>query len=243
MLSPDIYLPEFSELADRYSRNGNPLFIPESSATAAGAANAFYAIGQRNGIGYSPMGIDQPTRLTGFRPGTGVAVAAPADVASLPFPKAYKVLAQLSPLILETQAKGTIGAAWLNKSMQTKDLELGGYTVNVDLRRNRRAPGVIPEVGYAIVMAVRQDEFYVAGADVQVTFLPKTPGPPIAGLAKVEAGRFENGHWVVTRLLAGDDCVLEYDQAKAAAANQSGSGLRFMDDVPNIQRVKLYRYR
>jgi hypothetical protein len=48
---------------------------------------------------------------------------------------------------------------------------------------------------------------------------------------------------VVTRLLAGDDCVLEYDQAKAAAANQSGSGLRFMDDVPNIQRVKLYRYR
>jgi hypothetical protein len=92
-------------------------------------------------------------------------------------------------------------------------------------------------------MAVRQDEFYVAGADVQVTFLPKTPGPPIAGLAKVEAGRFENGHWVVTRLLAGDDCVLEYDQAKAAAANQSGSGLRFMDDVPNIQRVKLYRYR
>jgi hypothetical protein len=243
ILAPDVYLPNFNELADRYSRKGSPLFIPESAATAGGAANAFYAIGQHNGIGYSPMGIDQPTRLTGFRPGTGVAVAAPADVASLPFPKAYKVLAQLSPLILETQAKGTIGAAWLNKSMQTKDLELGGYTVNVDLRRNRRAPGVIPEVGYAIVMAVRQDEFYVAGADVQVTFLPKTPGPPIAGLAKVEAGRFENGHWVVTRLLAGDDCVLEYDQAKAAAANQSGSGLRFMDDVPNIQRVKLYRYR
>ena len=243
MLSPDIYLPEFSELADRYSRGGNPLFIPESSATAAGAANAFYAIGQRNGIGYSPMGVDQPTRLTGFRPGTGVVVAAPTDVASLPFPKAYRVLAQLGPLILESQAKGTIGAAWLNKGLQSKDIELGGYKVNVDLRRNRRAPDVIPEVGYAIVMAVGQDEFYVAGADVQVTFLPRTPGPPIAGLARVEAGRFESGRWLVTRLLAGDDCVLEYDQAKAAAANQSGSGLRFMDDVPNIQRVKLYRYR
>ena len=47
MLSPDIYLPNFNELADRYSRNGNPLFIPESSATVGGAANAFYAIGQR----------------------------------------------------------------------------------------------------------------------------------------------------------------------------------------------------
>ena len=243
MLSPDVYLPNFNELADRYSRSGNPLFIPESSATVGGAANAFYAIGQHNGIGYSPMGIDQPQRLLGFRPGTGVAVAAPTDLASLPFARAYKVLAQLSPLILEAQAKGTIRAAWLNKSLQTRDIELGGYTVNVNLRRNRRAPGVIPEVGYAMVIAAGQDEFWAAGNDVQITFLPKTPGPPIAGLAKVEAGRFEDGKWVVTRLLAGDDCVLEYDQAKAAAADQSGSGLRFMDDGPGIQHVKLYRYR
>ena len=243
MLSPDVYLPEFAEIAARYARSGNPLFIPESSSTPAGAANAFFAIGQLNAMGYSPMGIDQPTRLVGFRPGTGVAPAMPADVESQPFPRAYRVLAQLSPLILEHQAKGTIGAAWLNKSLQMRDIELGGYTVNVNLRRNRRAPGIIPEVGYAIVFASGPDEFYVAGTDVQVTFLPKTPGPPIAGLAKVEAGRFENGRWVVTRLLAGDDCVLEYEQAKAAAANQSGSGLRFGEDGPSIQRVKLYRYR
>jgi hypothetical protein len=243
MLSPDIYLPNFSELADRYSRIGGPLFIPESSATVGGAANAFYAIGQRNGIGYSPMGIDQPQRMLGFRPGTGVNVATPTDLASLPFARAYKVLGQLAPLILEGQQKGTIGAAWLNKGMQTKDLTLGGYTVNVNLRLNRRAPTVIPDVGYAIVIAGGQDEFWVSGYDVQVTFLPKTPGPPIAGLAKVEEGRFENGAWVVTRLLAGDDCVLEYEQAKAAAANQSGSGLRFADDGPGIQHVKLYRYR
>jgi Domain of unknown function (DUF5597)/Beta-galactosidase len=243
MLSPDIYLPNFAELAARYSRNKNPLFVPESSGAAAGAANAFFAIGQQMGVGYSVMGIDQPTRLVGFRPGTGVTPAMPAEVESLPLPKAYRVLAQLSPTILEHQATGTIAAAWLNKSLQSRDIELGGYTVNVNLRLNRRAPDLVPEVGYAIVIASGPDEFYVAGNDVQVTFLPKTPGPPIAGLARVEAGRFEEGRWVVTRLLAGDDCVLEYDQAKAAAAHQSGSGLRFPDDGPSIQRVKLYRYR
>jgi hypothetical protein len=244
MLSPDVYLPNFNELADRYSRIGGPLFIPESSATVGGAANLFYAIGQHNGIGYSPMGIDQPERLLGFRPASGMNVAAPTDLANLPFSRAYKVLGQLSPMILEAQEKGTIGAAWLNKSgPQMRDLDLGGYTVNVNLTRNRRAPNVIPEVGYAIVMATGPDEFWVSGTDVQVTFLPKTPGPPIAGLARVEEGRFENGAWVVTRLLAGDDCVLEYDQAKAAAANQSGSGLRFAAGGPGIQHVKLYRYR
>jgi len=101
----------------------------------------------------------------------------------------------------------------------------------------------VPDVGYAIVIAAGPDEFFVAGSDVQVTFLPTTSGPPIAGLARVEAGRFEDGRWVVTRLLAGDDCVLEYVQAKAAAANQSGSGLRFAGGGPTIQHVKLYRYR
>lgn len=243
LLCPDIYLPEFDKIATRYNRIGGPLFVPESSGTVGGAANAFYAIGQCNGLGYSPMGIDQPTRLVGFRPGAGVAPALPTEVENLPFSKAYRVLAQLSPLILEHQAKGTIRAAWLNKNQQTVDIELGGYLVNVDLRRNRRSPDIIPDVGYAIVIASGPDEFFVAGNDVQVTFLPKTSGPPIAGLAKVEAGRFEDGRWVVTRLLAGDDCVLEYVQAKAAAANQSGSGLRFMADGPTIQHAKLYRYR
>jgi len=243
MLSPDVYLPEFDKIATRYNRIGGPLFVPESAATPVGAANAFYAIGQLKGIGYSPMGIDQPTRLTGFRPGTGVTPPLPTDVENLPFPKTYRVLAQLTPLILENQAKGTIGAAWLNKGHQTVDIDLGGYTVNVDLTRNRRAPDIVPEVGYAILIASGPDEFFVAGSDVQVTFLPTTSGPPIAGLARVEAGRFEDGRWVVTRLLAGDDCVLEYVQAKAAAANQSGSGLRFAGGGPTIQHVKLYRYR
>ena len=243
MLSPDSYLPEFDKIATRYNRVGGPLFVPESAATVVGSANAFYAIGQLKGIGYSPMGIDQPTRLTGFRPGTGVTPPLPTDVENLPFPKTYRVLAQLTPLILEHQAKGAIGAAWLNKGTQTTDIELGGYKVNVDLARNRRAPDLVPDAGYAIVIASGPDEFFVAGSDVQVTFRPTTPGPPIAGLAKVEAGRFEEGRWVVTRLLAGDDCVLEYMQAKAAAANQSGSGLRFPGGGPTIQHVKLYRYR
>jgi hypothetical protein len=76
-----------------------------------------------------------------------------------------------------------------------------------------------------------------------VTFTPRTPGPEIAGLATVEAGRFENGRWRPTRQLSGDDILLDYDLAGAAARNQSGSGLRFNPDGPTVQRVRLYRYR
>jgi hypothetical protein len=242
MLSPDIYLPNFSELVTRYARNGNTIFIPESTSSEVGAANVFYAIGARNAVGYSAMGIDSITRMVAARPGAGSATALPADITTLPFPKAYHLIAEMTPLILDAQSKGTIGGAWLNRSNQMTDINVGGYTVNVELRQNRRQPDAMAEIGYAIVIAAGQDEFFVAGNGVQVTFLPTTPGLPIAGVTGVEAGRFENGQWVVTRRLGGDDCVLEYDQAKAAAAHQSGSGLSLMNG-PSIQHVRLYRYQ
>jgi hypothetical protein len=149
----------------------------------------------------------------------------------------------MTPVILDAQANGTIAAAWLNTQQQKQDITLGDYIVNVDLRRNRRNPGQVPALGYAIVICVGPDEYFVAGDDVQVTFTPNTPGPEIAGLARVEAGKFVKSRWVPGRILSGDDVLLDYDLAGAAAKNQSGSGLRFGGDGPTVQHVKLYRYR
>jgi hypothetical protein len=101
----------------------------------------------------------------------------------------------------------------------------------------------VPALGYAIVVSAGPDEYYVAGLDVQVTFSPDTPGPEIAGLARAETGKFVNGQWIPGRKMNGDDVLLDYDQAGAAANNQSGSGLMFGADGPTVQRVKLYRYQ
>ncbi|MCX6618752.1 MAG: DUF5597 domain-containing protein [Acidobacteria bacterium] len=226
ILAPDIYLPNFPELVARYSRAANPAFIPESRAGAAGAANAFYAFGQHGAMGYSPFGIEERE-----------------DPEKGPIPKAYAVLAQLAPQILEHQSKGSIAAVWLNKEQPAQKLQLGNYTLNIELRRTRRAPGLLPEVGSGIFIAAGPDEYIAAGTDVQITFSPNTPGPPIAGLATVEEGTYVNGRWVAGRVLNGDEVQLRYDLAAAAAENQSGSGLRFGADGPAIQRVRLYRYR
>jgi hypothetical protein len=100
----------------------------------------------------------------------------------------------------------------------------------------------VPALGYAIVISVGPDEYFVAGLDVQVTFSPNTPEPEIAGLADAETGKFVKGRWIPGRKMNGDDVLLDYDQAGATAKNQSGSGLIFGADGPTIQRVKLYRY-
>ena len=59
-LAPDIYFPNFSELAARYRRDDNVLFIPE--ANNAGKvevpANAFYAFGQLDALGFRPFSIE-----------------------------------------------------------------------------------------------------------------------------------------------------------------------------------------
>jgi hypothetical protein len=245
LLCPDIYLPDFTGIIARYGRSGNTLFIPESASGIRGAANAFYAIGQQRVIGYSAMGIDNFARLA-YGPGGPPPAGSqpPPDIEALPFSVAYKTLAQLAPSILEHQSQGTIAAAWLNREKPEQRIQLGDYILNVGLPRDRRAPDLVPDLtGYGIFMATGPDEYLLAGDNLQITFTPNTPGPPIAGIARQENGHFENGKWVVTRYLGGDDSVLRYDIATVANMGQSGSGVRLSAPDRGIQRVKLYRYR
>ena len=55
------------------------------------------------------------------------------------------------------------------------------------------------------MIALADDEYLVAGNGLIVTFAPATPGDPIAGIERIDEGRVENGRFVVTRRLNGDE--------------------------------------
>ena len=239
--APDVHLPNFSFWCSQFQRPNNPLFVPESSGDAGGAANAFYGIGQYAGIGYSPFGVNRVENWGEVRSASNT--PAPSAIENVPLARAYGLLTQMSSLILDAQSKGAIGAAWLTTQQPTNDVTVGNYVVHFDLTHNRRTGALISSLGFAIVIAAGPDEYFVAGRNVQVTFSPNTPGPAIAGLADAETGRFVKGRWIPGRKMNGDDVLLDYNQASAAAKNQSGSGLMFGSDGPTVQRVKLYRYQ
>ena len=244
--APDIYLPNFAEWVARFHQNGNPLFVPESRGDAVGVANAFYAIGQHDAIGYSPFGIDNETRL--MPTFTSSAASGPVEAQNLPLTKGYDVLGQLAPLILKHQGTGSIGAVVLNPGELNQAIAVGNYTMTVSKVQNRRSTAVASSTAeaaptYALIIATGPDEYVIAASNAEITFSPNTPGPPIAGLAQVQAGHYADGIWIPGRWLNGDDVVLNYKLAEAAATNQSGSGLRFPSDGPTIQNVKLYRYK
>ncbi len=226
LLCPDIYLPDFAGICSLYTRSGNVLFIPEARTGEQGAAQSFYAIGRHRAIGYSPFGIESRV----------------GDPAGGPIPAAYRLLESMSPLLLEAQQGGTVNAVLLKRDKNpAEELRAGDYYLHFELRTSRWSD-YRPELGYALVMTMAPDEFIVAGKDVQVTFSPATPGPPVAALLWVDEGRFEDGNWIPRRRLNGDAIMLDYDLAKRAAMNTTGTGLKFTGVDRAVQRVKLYRY-
>ena len=220
-LAPDIYF-EFKNWCAQYDRPGNPLFVPEATVGPS-SANVFYAVGQHHSLGFAPFGIDGMD-------GSGGGADALAH--------SYEVLSQMAPLILENQTKGLVAGVLLEDLTPSQRLPLGDYTLNVSGNGPRRpvpggpsSPASAAPAPHGIFIAAGPDEYYMAGSGLTVTFSPDTPGPPIAGLATVEEGRFVDEKWVRGRTLAGDD------------TGQGNSISLDAGRAPGILRVTLYRYR
>ncbi len=224
ILAPDVYLPNFTEIAAMYHRANNPLFVPESFAGEAGAANAFYAIGKHHALGYSPFGIDNKAD----------------DPSSTPIAKAYGVLAQLEAEILEAQAANTITAVSLTKADSIKSIELDGYQIEVSLRKTWT--GIpLADRGYGLIIDKGNDEFIVAGSDINVVFVPNTSGHGMAGFEWVYEGQYIGGNWKPGRLLNGDAIMVSYKLADEALQTKTGPGLKLKKD-PTVVIAKLYRF-
>jgi hypothetical protein len=186
ILSGDIYVPEFEEECARYVRCGNPLFIPESRGDARGAAQAIWAFGRHDAIGYSPFGIDR--------------FAGPdSDLA-----QAYDVVAQVSPLILEHQGNGTMTAVLVDHGGPPQSVRLGSY--QIEARSSARPGGPTPPERVAgLFISTGPDDFVVVGRAMNVYFSSATKPADNVGLGMVEEGVYSDGRWVPGRRLNGDE--------------------------------------
>jgi hypothetical protein len=233
VLAPDLYLKYFDEVCERFTHNGNPLFIPE---TTFNPANAVVAAGKYNAIGFSPFFIE-------------LRIGPDTDLAST-----YKILSELSPMILAHQGSDTMTAVWMNEDDEPVQVKLGNYTLELTYSGRGRGPVAPqpkapaaqpgakpapppPELGgnqnqgpleaAAVLIATGPDEYYFGGGGMRIAFTPNTPGPPTVGLGDVQQGEFVDGKWKVIRQLAGDDTA-------------QGEILTLRPNT--ILRVTLYRY-
>ncbi len=228
-ISPDIYFPNFTEWADRYTRGGNPLWVPEALRSADASVNALYVFGAGNGMGFSPFGIETM-----------------GQPAARYLAESNDLIRQLTPLILAHQGNGTMTALLpptAEQPRQPHQVSFGGLTLSATYERleaSALADGVINEAGDrpanrtvlpsgALVIQTGPDEFVFAGIGVVITFAAPTPGSPNVGISSCEEGRFDNGQWQHLRWLNGDQ-------------THQGRHIRLEPGRFTVQRVKLYRY-
>jgi len=223
LLAPDIYFANFVDLASRYVRADNALFVPEANRADRPdvPANAFYAFGKLDALGFGPFSIESLDEERS----RGLATA-------------YGILEQLSPMILASQGLKRM-SGFRPRVLEDETVidtpvseTIGDYRFTVTFldTQSPKASQKTASHGGLIVQTGAED-YLIAGQGMIVTFEGAGDGPPLAGIDSAWEGTFDaRGNWIAGRLLNGDQ-------------THQGRHVRLAPGAFQIQRVRLYRYR
>jgi hypothetical protein len=214
-LAPDFYNPSFKQWNDLFTRQGDPLFIPEHRFDETAPFKGLYAIGHYEAIGFSPFSIESV-----------------ADAKKEPLGKIYNLVQQLTPVIEANKGQGKIDGVLLDKENNTQIIKMGNYEFtfkhDYTLNWSDGAKAEVWPMSSAIIIEIGKDEFYISGSGIVVTF-KSLKGNLNAGILKTDQGKFENEIWRTIRHFNGDQ-------------THQGRHLRISVGDYEIQKIKLYTY-
>ena len=215
-LAPDFYNPSFKQWNDLFTRQGDPLFIPEHRFDATAPFKGLYAIGHYEAIGFSPFSIESIT-----------------DAKKEPLGRIYDLVKELTPIIEQYKGLGKIDGVLLDKENVIQIIKLGNYEFtfkhDYTLNWSDGAKEAIWPMSSAIIIETGPDEFYIAGSGIVVTFKSLKNNALNTGILKVDQGRFDNNVWRTIRHFNGDQ-------------THQGRHLRISVGDYEIQKLKLYTY-
>jgi hypothetical protein len=210
--APDIYLGTFKEICLQYTRDGNPLMIPEHSRDDDVAAKAYWTFGRHHGLCFAPFGFES------FAPNHPIAAA-------------YGILNQLMPLIGAAQGTPRLNAVFCQSNEQPTQerIQMDGWTF---LARAEAGKKEHNGRGGAIIIQTGADEFIVAGHD----FTLQAEGNN--RFLSVEMGSVVNGVFKPELRLNGDESGANWQvRHPAFSSNHFLEPTR-----PRIFRFRLFRY-
>lgn len=216
-LSPDFYFPNIEHWSDLYTRQGNPLFIPEHAFDETVAAKAAFVFGHYEAIGFSPFSIESTSK--------------PEEE---PLGKVYNIINQVTPIITANQGRDKIEGVLFDKENRERVFRLGNYEFTAKhsytLGYEPNAQNDEWESTGAIIVQTGENEFYLVGSGVVLTFENINNPELNVGILKAEEGKFIDNKWEVVRHLNGDQ-------------THQGRHIRILlDDGYLIQRFELYNY-
>lgn len=224
VIAPDIYVPNFVEICDEYTRRGNPLYIPECATHSYAASRAILCVGRYHALCYSPFGFEDMGKpfaveqmyLFGADV-TDPALRIPQNVEE--YGKVNRMLDSMMPLLGEKYATNDLQAASAEMG-RLASFQMGTYQINAIFESSTLSQ----KNGACLVLKVSEDTFYLLVYRAGVQFLSADPARQSLDILSLEEGEFLDGRWVRGRRFNGDEAVLtSYDQ-------------------PTLLKVKLFAY-
>jgi beta-galactosidase GanA len=229
MISPDIYMREYDKymkVLDYYSRPDNALFVAETGSDQP-YARYFFAVLGRQGIGFSPFGLDF-TDYSNFPLGAKVV----DDETLKPFAGNYKLFRPMERVWARLSFENKVwGVSEPDGDNHTQTLDLGNWNATVTYGRYQfwidPPVGNHPPSGGVAIAQLGPNEYLVTGYRARVELHPSGElKDKKFMIERVEEGHFENDEWVFERVWNGD---------------QTDWGLNFTSR-PHILKVKMATY-
>lgn len=167
LIAPDIYIANFNDyksICSIYSRQDNPLFVPESSANDRNALNMMRAIADYGAIGYCCFAIDSVLAADGsIRPECAL------------FAESFRCLNQVLPLLQKFRGTGRIHAVVQEDHQASQRFEFerfigladftGKHTqfMHFDHRHSRHPEWSKDKPCYGLIIEAGPGEFYLSG--------------------------------------------------------------------------------
>ena len=214
--SPDLYAPQFREIAERFVHDGNSLFIPETGTGMDAPAKFLYAMGGLNCFGFNPFGcedfFDNVVPVSdldwanvgagsGYAPGAGERMR-----------KAYELIWALWPQIRKAHETGKIwGFLQTPGQMPMEKLQIPGYQVTVGYGKKPRPidPPMDPgeagrTLGGGFLLELSENQYLLVGTNCHVTFEAPVGGTDTVFVADKREMLLQDGALKEGRILNGD---------------------------------------
>ena len=205
---PDIYVTNFLEIADEFTRRGTPLFIPETATHSHCAPREVYCVGHYHALCYSPFGFEsmgEPFSASmGFLFGMDTSdplLREPQDTTV--YSKVTSTLHNMMPLLTKKYGTNDL-QAFITERPEEDTLIFGtyGFKLITDPRMITRKDG------YALILKESEDTFYVMLNNVMLAPFSTDPARQSLDFLLLEDGDFKDGEWVRSRRLNGDEAAM-----------------------------------
>lgn len=224
--APDIYVPNFFEVCDDYTKLENPLLIPETSTHGHVAPRLVYCIGHYHALGFAPFAFEDMgqefSAIDSYLFGVDTEdslIQTPQNVEEYAWYN--RTLNAMMPLLAEVYGTGNLQAVICEVPGDNRMLfDRFGFQImmNQEMLQLKRKDAV------CLALCSKPDEFYLIACGCIVAMFSADPAKPNVDILTLEEGEFADGQWKAFRRLNGDEAAsMRYER-------------------PTLLRVKLLAY-